>query len=256
MKEPVLSIYHQAYETEVYTDVSQDGYGAVLLQRLPEDGKLHLVYFMSKKTMDAERKYASYELEVLAVIEALKKFRIYLLGRTFKIITDYAAFQQTMRKKDLTHRITRLALLLEEYDYIIKHRPTSRLKHFDALSRYPVMTVRAAYDIIQRMKKTQDDDGTIKDFKKRLELETYQDCLLRNGLVFYKYSNGNELIVVMQNKIIRNVHEKGHFAAKKTKEEIKREFLSLIFTLSLRSTPTIWIIWDHSRRSTRAIAIS
>lgn len=97
-----------------------------------------------------------------------------------------------MRKKDLTHRIARWALLLEEYDYTIEHRSGSRLKHVDALSRYPVMTVRAAYDIVLRMKRAQNDDKTIKDLKKRLELGTYQDYLLRNGLV-YKHSNGNEL---------------------------------------------------------------
>lgn len=47
---------------------------------------------MSKKTTDAERKYSSYELETLAVIEALKKFRVYL-GKTFKIVIDCSALQ-------------------------------------------------------------------------------------------------------------------------------------------------------------------
>lgn len=42
-----------------------------------------------------------YELEALAVVEVLKKFRVYLVGKAFKIITDCAAFQQIMRKKDL-----------------------------------------------------------------------------------------------------------------------------------------------------------
>lgn len=60
---------------------------------------------MSKKTSDVERKYSSYELEALAVVEALKKFRVSLLGKTFKIVTDSAAFQQTMQKKDLMPRI-------------------------------------------------------------------------------------------------------------------------------------------------------
>jgi len=76
----------------------------VLLQRSPEDNKLHPVCYMSRKISDTERKYSSYELEALAVIEALKKFRVYLLGKTFKIVTDCAAFQQTMRKKDAAHR--------------------------------------------------------------------------------------------------------------------------------------------------------
>jgi len=87
IEKPVLSIYNQEYETEIYTNASQDGYRAILLQRSPEDNKLHPVYFMSKKTTEAEKKYSSYELEAKAVVETLKKFRVYLLGKTFKIFT-------------------------------------------------------------------------------------------------------------------------------------------------------------------------
>ncbi|GFT90541.1 transposon Ty3-I Gag-Pol polyprotein [Trichonephila clavipes] len=56
---------------------------------------------MSKKTSDHERKYTSFELEVLAVVEALKKFRIYVLGTSFKIITDCDALVKTLSKKEL-----------------------------------------------------------------------------------------------------------------------------------------------------------
>ncbi|GFU28531.1 retrovirus-related Pol polyprotein from transposon 17.6 [Trichonephila clavipes] len=112
---PVLSIFQQGRTTELHTDASQQGYGAVLLQEA-EDGKLHPVQYMSQKTTPAEEKYSSYELEVLAVVNALKKFRTYLLGNHFKIITDCSAFQKTMDKKDLVTRVARWTLLLEEYD--------------------------------------------------------------------------------------------------------------------------------------------
>ncbi|GFY76058.1 hypothetical protein TNIN_31151 [Trichonephila inaurata madagascariensis] len=84
--------------TELHTDACKQGYGAILLQEA-EDGKLHPVYYMSKKTNTAEEKYYSYEQEVLAIIDALKKFRVYLLGQHFKIVTDCSAFQKTMHKK-------------------------------------------------------------------------------------------------------------------------------------------------------------
>ncbi|GFW04715.1 retrovirus-related Pol polyprotein from transposon 17.6 [Trichonephila clavipes] len=54
---------------------------------------------MSQKTTPAEEKYSSYELEVLAVVTALKKFRTYLLGNHFKIITDCSAFQDYGQKR-------------------------------------------------------------------------------------------------------------------------------------------------------------
>jgi len=56
---------------------------------------------MSRKSQPVEKKYKSYELEVLAVTEALEKFRIYLLGRKFKIVTDCVTFTQTMRKREV-----------------------------------------------------------------------------------------------------------------------------------------------------------
>lgn len=173
---PVLKIYNPTHVTEVHTDASIDGYGAVLIQRSPDDNLLHLVYYMSRKTKPAERNYSSYELEVLAVIEAVKKFRIYLLGTKFKILTDCSAFQRTMDKKDLTTRVARWALLLEDYDYTIEHRPGVRMKHVDALSRHPIMTI-SAYSVVPQIKKQQEQDEEIKALIEVLKnKETHDNC--------------------------------------------------------------------------------
>lgn len=83
-----MKLYKQKAETELHTDASMYGYGAILFQKCDDDGALHPIYFASGKTIDAEMKYTSYELETLAIIKALRKFRIYLLGITFKIVTD------------------------------------------------------------------------------------------------------------------------------------------------------------------------
>ncbi|XP_075158053.1 uncharacterized protein LOC142231326 [Haematobia irritans] len=70
--ESVLRLYNPNAETEIHTDASMYGYGAVLLQRDSEDMQLHPVEYMSRKTSPTEEKYHSYELEVLAIVEALK----------------------------------------------------------------------------------------------------------------------------------------------------------------------------------------
>ncbi|GBN58313.1 Retrovirus-related Pol polyprotein from transposon 297, partial [Araneus ventricosus] len=98
-EKPVLRIYNPNYETELHTDASSEGYGAILMQKSPDDKNFHPIYYMSKKTTDAEKKYSSYELEALAVIEAVKKFRVYLLGIPFKIVTDCSALEKTMQKR-------------------------------------------------------------------------------------------------------------------------------------------------------------
>jgi len=87
MQKPVLKIFHQQHETELHTDASIDGFGAVLLQKSPDDKQWHPVYYMSKKTTDAERKFTSYELEILAVVEAFKNFRVYF--RVYFRVCDF-----------------------------------------------------------------------------------------------------------------------------------------------------------------------
>lgn len=121
--DPVLEIYQQERETQLHTDASKDGYGAILMQKNPVDGHFHPTYYMSRKTTPAESRYCSYELEVLAIVMALKKFRVYLLGVPFKIVTDCAAFRLTLLKKDICLRVARWVLWMEEFSYEIQHRP-------------------------------------------------------------------------------------------------------------------------------------
>ncbi|GFY25952.1 retrovirus-related Pol polyprotein from transposon 297 [Trichonephila clavipes] len=56
-QKPVLGIYRQNCETEIYTDASIDGLAAVLLQRFPDDNSLHPIYYMSRKTSETEKIY-------------------------------------------------------------------------------------------------------------------------------------------------------------------------------------------------------
>ncbi|GFW67761.1 retrovirus-related Pol polyprotein from transposon gypsy [Trichonephila clavipes] len=189
---PILHLYKYGRKTELHTDACKQRYGAILLQEA-EDGKLHPVYYMSKKTNTAEEKYDSYELEVLAIINALKKFLVYLLGLPFKIVTDCSAFQKTMQKKELITHIARWALQLEEFDYEIEHRAGSRMKHVDALSRYPVMMV-CNDTLTSKLKNAQEEDDNIQTLKSLLEKQESEEFFERNGIL-YKYLNGRELIV-------------------------------------------------------------
>lgn len=120
------------------------------------DGSFHPVYYMSRKTSDAEKKLHSYELEVLAIINALKKFQIYLQGIKFKIVTDCDAFRKMLDKCDLTAKIARWALFMEGFNYKVEHRAGSRLRHVDTLSRYPVLAVD---DTVTRMIQKQQNEN-------------------------------------------------------------------------------------------------
>jgi len=71
-----LKIYYPQHKTELHIDAYIDE--AVLIQRLLDDNLLHSVYHMSRKTKKRKRIIPVYELEMLAIIKVLKKFRVYL----------------------------------------------------------------------------------------------------------------------------------------------------------------------------------
>ncbi|GFX54439.1 transposon Tf2-6 polyprotein [Trichonephila clavipes] len=225
-QKPVLGIYRQNCETEIHTDASMDGLTAVLLQRSPDDNSLHPIYYMSRKTSETERKYTSYELEVLAIIETLKKFKVYILGMPFKTITDCNAFTKTMSKKDLNTRIARWALNLQDYDYTILHRSGSQMAHVDALSRIQVLTNQCTDYIVHRIKESQELDPHILSIKALLQNGPYDNYCIKNNIL-YKFIDGAEVLVIpdeMQHHFIKNAHDKGHFSVKRTLEHIKNKY--------------------------------
>ncbi|GFY39844.1 transposon Ty3-I Gag-Pol polyprotein [Trichonephila inaurata madagascariensis] len=158
---------------------------------------------MSKKTSDHERKYTSFELEVLAVFEALKKFRMYVLGTSLKIITDCEALVKTLSKKELNPRIARWALYLQEFNYTIEHRTDSKTAHVDALSRPPhCMLIQNS--IYLQFLKTQQANDQITAIKTLLETTPHKN-IVKNRLL-YKTIKGTDLLVVpdeMQANIIK-----------------------------------------------------
>ncbi|GBM30960.1 Retrovirus-related Pol polyprotein from transposon 17.6, partial [Araneus ventricosus] len=143
---PVLHIFKQGAKLELHTDASKFLLCAILFQQ-SDDNKFHPIHYMSRKTSPQEEKFSSYELEVLAIIEALKKFRNYLVGSKFRIITDCSAFQKTMSKTQLTPKIARWALFLEDFNYEIVPRYQHIFTVVDAFTKftwfYPVKSPSA-----------------------------------------------------------------------------------------------------------------
>ncbi|GFX23414.1 transposon Tf2-6 polyprotein [Trichonephila clavipes] len=224
-QQPVLSIFNPNSPTEIHTDASIDGLDAVLLQKSIHDNQFHPVFYMSKNTSYHERKYTSFELDVLAVVEALKKFRIYVLGTSFKIITDCDALVKTLSKKELNPRIARWALYLEEFNYTIEHRTGSKMAHVDALSRPPHCMLIQNSVHLQFLKAQQAEDQ-ITTIKALLETTPHDNYIVKNKLL-YKTVNGTDLLVVpdeMQANIIKTAHERGHFAVLRTQDLVSKDF--------------------------------
>lgn len=221
-------LYKIGVETELHTDASSQGFGAILLQKDNGDQKFHLVYYASWKTTDAESRYTSYKLEVLAIIKSLSEFRVYLLGISFKIVTDCQAFSLTMKKKNLWVRVARWALLLEEFDYAIEYRPGRAMRHVDALSRNPLQVMLVEDDsngLLARIAIAQHEDDDLKWLFEAVTANVCADFVLQHML--YKKYNDDLLSVIlrgMQRDIIKQIHDKGHFAVRKVEQILRKEY--------------------------------
>ena len=71
----------------------------------------------------AELHYGITEKECLTVIWAVKKFRVYLYGNFFIIVTDHSALLWLMKIKDPNGKLARWAIGLQTYNFEIVHRP-------------------------------------------------------------------------------------------------------------------------------------
>ena len=131
---PVL--YSPNFEKEfvLQTDASDRGVGAVLNQ-MGDDNLEHPMAYFSKKLLPREEKYSTVEEECLAVKLGVQAFRVYLLGRPFKIQMDHCSLAWLDRLKDSNPRLARWSLALQPYQFTIDYRPGIANGNADALSR-------------------------------------------------------------------------------------------------------------------------
>lgn len=228
---PVLRIYSPEAETELHTDASAIGFGGILMQRQQDDGKFHPVMYYSKKTTSAEAKLHSFELETLAIVYSLKRFRTYLFGLKFVIVSDCNALKFTIDKIDLNPKIARWFLYLEQFDYTIAYRRSENMRHVDALSRatiYTLETVESNSIFEESLIIEQSLDDNIKKLKEMiLDQGEHKEYEIREGLVYKKM--GDKLLLVVPEKmqesvIFKNHNEIGHFGVDKVCEVIRRLF--------------------------------
>ena len=131
---------HAKLDDQFKLEVDASGYvvGAVLLQR-KEDGKKHPIGYYSATLNEAQRNYDIYDLELLAIIMALKNWRPLLAGSPHKIIiySDHLNLQYWRLPQRISRRVAREVLELSEYDCEIRHLPGQLNGRADALSRRP-----------------------------------------------------------------------------------------------------------------------
>lgn len=189
-------------------------------------------------------KLHSFELETLAVVSTLKKFRIYLIGIKFTIVTDCNALRSTFTKRDLVPRISRWWIQFLEFDCSIEYRPGKKMSHVDALSRGPIEGERAeavhildilsvgSEDWIATVQSSDEEVRRIKDILEDPETPkiagVHKDYKIKNGRVFRILSDGTLRWLVPRGvrwQVLKANHDGiGHFGFDKTLQRVRSLF--------------------------------
>ncbi|KAL0901247.1 hypothetical protein ABMA27_006539 [Loxostege sticticalis] len=238
---PVLAIYNPNHSTELHTDASQLGIGGVLLQREHEKSPLTAVAYFSRQTTPEEQHLHSFELETLAVVMSLERFRVYLLGIQFKVVTDCNALRTALTKRDLVPRIARWWLLVQDYDFTVEYRPGTQMQHADSLSRNPLpcddnhveLDVLKVTQNEHSLLAAQISDPKLKLIKCILDKncteakEVNNNYVLKDGRIFRKVGDAIKWAVPRDArwKVCLICHdESGHFSFEKTLEKMRRDY--------------------------------
>ncbi|GJZ89629.1 putative nucleotidyltransferase, ribonuclease H [Tanacetum coccineum] len=126
---PILALPEGSEDFVVYRDASIKGLGAVLIQRIK------VIAYASRQLKIHEKSYTTHDLELGAVVFALKIWRHYLYGTKCVVFTDHKSLQHILDQKDLNMRQHRWIELLSDYDCEIHYHQGKANVVADALRR-------------------------------------------------------------------------------------------------------------------------
>ena len=153
---PVLSLPDDTGGLVVYSDASHRGLGCVLMQH----GKV--IAYASRQLKDYEKRYPTHDLELAAVVFALKIWRHYLYGEKCEIYTNHKSLKYIFTQRELNLRQRRWLELIKDFDCEILYHPGKANVVADALSRKNQ----------EKLNVLTTNDRLIKDFEKlKIEVE-------------------------------------------------------------------------------------
>lgn len=227
---PILTCPDFTRRFYLQTDASNSGLGAILFQTFDEGDKA--VAYASRSLTPLEKKYSTTELECLAVLWSIEKFRAYLEGMPFTVITDHQALKWLNNLKDPQGRLGRWVLKLQQYDFDIQHRPGKQNLAADALSR--------AYADVEEVSLAEPKDSWYKKMVANVTTnpEKYPDWCIRQGKLFKRnairrHSLSEEdpwkLVVPKdeRKKVLYEHHDdqlSGHLGTYKTLERLRENY--------------------------------
>eukprot|EP00253_Pinus_taeda_P022840 PITA_22840 len=126
---PVLQIENLDKEFVVCIDACKRGISGVLMQ----DGQV--VCYESRKLNENEKNYMTHDLDLTMIIDALKVWKHYLLGRRFALMSDHIGLKYLFDESNLNARQARWLAMINEFEFEIRYVKGKENKVEDYLSR-------------------------------------------------------------------------------------------------------------------------
>nr|GEU96407.1 hypothetical protein [Tanacetum cinerariifolium] len=210
---PVLAFPDGPEDFVVYCDASEIGLGCVLMQR----GKV--IAYASRQLKIHEKNYTTHDLELGAVVFALKIWRHYLYGTKSVIYTDHKSIQHIFSQRELNMRQRRWIELFSDYDYEIRYHPGIAIDFVTKLPR-----TSSGHDtiwvIVDRLTKSAYFLPMREDYKMDRLARLYLNELLLD-MVYRSRSYRIVLVVSHQENVVRQLCglrlEKKSYADKRRK---------------------------------------
>ncbi|KAF5468388.1 hypothetical protein F2P56_012540, partial [Juglans regia] len=223
---PVLAMPNFNEPFTIETDAAGEGIGTVLTQQ----GKP--IAFMSRALGVTKKSWSTYAKEMLAIVEAIRTWRPYLLGRKFFIQTDQRSLKYFLEQRLATPEQQKWVAKLLGYEYEITYCPGRENSAADALSRKPNSPVLnhihlPTVTIWDEIRKAYEGDPYIQAITQVTKSQNEGPYTQRQGLFFFK---GRVLIPSqgeLRKQLLHEAHDTkigGHSGVLRTFKRLANQF--------------------------------
>jgi ribonuclease HI len=144
---PILAVPETGKDYTIYCDASKNGLGCVLMQNRK------VIAYGSRQLKPHEVNYPTHDLELAAVVFALKQCRQFLYGTKCELYTDHKSLKYFFTQKELNMRQKRWLELIKDYDLTINYTPRKANVVADALSRKSTETQLMDRELLEELLK-------------------------------------------------------------------------------------------------------